>query len=205
MMTAMMTKHLLALDVATVVGCCDGAIGGEPRLWSWFLDDAGPLRGARLHALAGFLDRYFAQQPCDGVVYEAPLGLGAMHRIGAQEATVALLRGAVGVVEERCYAHNKPVADLPAQAARESVLGWRTHRKGQGVVVKRRKPVAGKPDVRDETVKERIMREVALYAVAPMNDNEADAFVLWRFACNKENPRLALASTPLFREEESHG
>ena len=190
---------LVAFDLATVVGCCDGRIGGEPRLFSWYLDDAGPGRPARLHHLAEFLNRYFQKEPCDGVVYEAPMPVGmigepARQRIMLSEANVALARGLIGVLEERCYAHGLQVAPVPVQAARVSVLGWRTNRGGGRVVAKR------DGSTRDETTKERVLREVRLLGPTPDNDNEADAYVLWRYACNRENPRLAIASTPLFRE-----
>lgn len=186
---------IAAFDLATETGCCDGPVDGTCRLWSWFLRDGGDTRGGRLHHLAGFLTRYFTACPVDAVVYEAPMQLGAMHRIGAQEATVAFLRGAIGVLEERCFAFHKQVAGITAQDARSSVLGWRLNKKGTGELVKRRDG-----SVRDEGTKERVMAGVRHYGVNPGNDNEADAFVVWRCACNQQNPRLAVASTPLFAE-----
>lgn len=186
---------ILGIDLATVTGLCDGEIGTKvPRCWSWFLRDAGDSRPARLLMLRRFLVKYFETQPCDLVVYEAPMSLGAMSTMGASEETVALLRGAIGVLELTCEEHGKPVESVPVQDARASVLGWRTNRKGSAGTLRLKN---GK--VREETTKERVMREVNALGIPVDNDNTADAFVVWRWACNSRVPRLAVEQTPLFR------
>lgn len=175
---------LTAFDLATATGVCDGPTGGKPRVWSWFLDDCGTSRPARFALLASLLRRYFETQPCDAVVYEAPMNIAAMGRIGSQDAVVAFLRGAIGVLELVCYEHNKPVRDLNVQDARQGVLGWRTNRS----TVK---------------TKNRVIDEVKLFGTHVENEHEADACVLWHYACASSNPRLAVAMTPLFRERSA--
>lgn len=179
---------ILAADLATDTGCCDGVVGiNKPRLWSWYLRDAGESRPARLLMLAGFLRRYFQTQPCDAVVYEAPMPLGMLvskpgkRGFMMSEANVAFARGAIGVLEMCCEEAGKPVSSGSVQDARQSVLGWRTNRDG------------------DVQTKARVKREVALLGIEFDNDNEADAYVMWAYACALQNPRLAAAYTPLFR------
>jgi hypothetical protein len=181
---------IAAFDLATATGVCDGPVGGKPRLFSWYLADGGDTRPARLHSLHGFLDRYFAKCECDAVVYEAPMPIGMLvHKPSAKkgpimsEANVAFARGAIGVLEERCFAHGKQCESASVQDARSSVLGWRTNR-GET----------------DEATKARVVREVTkIHRVPAESDNEADSWVIWQYACNLQNPRLAVMQTPLFR------
>jgi hypothetical protein len=175
---------ICAFDLATATGCCDGPVGGKPRLWSWYLSDAGPERPRRLHALAEFLNKYFAQEPCDAVVYEAAQTITVMAEIGATDDTVAFLRGAIGVLEERCCAHGKAVQGLGVQDARASVLGWRINNKKRSGIA----------------TKKRVLQDVRVQGIKPETDNEADAWVMWMYACCRNNPRVAIAMTPLFRE-----
>lgn len=190
-------KIIAAFDLATATGICDGPVGGKPRLFSWFLDDAGDGRPERLFKLATFLRRYFAKEPCDGVVYEAPMPLGMLNSHPAKdgdrkgfmlsEANVAFARGAIGVLEMTCAEFKKPVKAVKVQDARKSVLGWATN-------VQKRSGVA---------TKKRVVDEVKRLGVDAENDNECDAYVAWAYACAQMNPRLAAAYTPLFRETGS--
>lgn len=172
---------IAAFDLATATGVCDGQVGGRARLFSWYLSDAGTTHGARFHALAEFLNRYFAQEPCDAVVYEKPLDVAALANMHRNDAMVMFARGCIGVLEERCYALKKPCEAISVQDARQLVLGWRRNSKKSGL-----------------KTKDRVMRDVRLHGVKPENDNEADAYVLWACASARSNPRLAAALTPLF-------
>lgn len=177
----MSQKIVAAFDLATATGVCDGAVGAHPpRLFSWYLRDGGDSRPDRLLELRSFLVRYFAQEPCDAVVYEAPMHLAIMARIGAQEETVAFLRGSIGVLEMTCAEFKKDVVGVNVQDARQSVLGWRANKSNQ-------------------KTKRRVMDEVKQLGVLAENDNEADAYVVWAYACNRLNPRLAMHYTPLFQ------
>jgi len=172
---------ILALDIASDVGCCDGMPGGNPRLWTWHLRDAGKSRQQRLLMLSRFLSSYFIGNAVTGAFYEAPLPLSVMFKIGAIEDTVALLRGAIGVFELACAERTVVCQPVSVQDARESVFGWRTNPRGE--------------------TKRRVLAEVrSIYGVEPENDHEADAFVIWRWACNVGDSKLALAGAPLFRE-----
>jgi hypothetical protein len=180
---------LVAFDLATATGVCDGEVGGRPRLWSWYLRDGGDTRPQRLYHLARFLRKYFEHCPCDGVVYEGAIPLGMLNshpKRGGKgfiisEANVAFARGAIGVLEMTCCEFGKPVEALSVQDARQSVLGWRVN--------KTNKPT-----------KKRVMDEIMplLGEVKPETADEADAAILWLYACARSNPRLALAYTPLF-------
>lgn len=176
-----------AFDLATATGVCDGALNAKPRLFSWFLSDAGPERPKRLLMLAELLGRYFTQEPVDDVVYEAPMPLGMIgskkdKRVMMSEDAVAFSRGAIGVLEMMCARHGKPVSSVRVMDARQAVLGWRANvEKRSGIKTKRR-----------------VMQDVAILGAKPENDNEADSFVLWRYRGDILNPRLAVARTPLF-------
>lgn len=173
---------IAAFDIASTTGVCDGPVNGKPRLWSWHLRDAGDSRPDRLLMFHRFLCKYFDDQWVDAVVYEAPLNIAVMSRIGAQEATVAFLRGAIGVLEMTCRKFDKPVTAAMVHQARASVLGWRVNKTGANT-------------------KARVLAEVRRVLTCPVeNDNEADAYVIWAYACALQNPRLAAAYTPLFAQ-----
>jgi hypothetical protein len=196
---------ITAFDLATAAGVCDGAPGGKPRLWTWYLSDGGGSRPERLLHLARFLRKYFEQEPCDGVVYEKPIPLGMLnsHQPGPNmgpgflaggkggrgkgfmlsEDNVAFARGAIGVLEMTCAEFGKPVEGLAVQDARQAVLGWRINSAKKS----------------GEETKDRVVREVTqVFKIAAENDNECDAWVLHQFACARANPRTALQMTPLF-------
>jgi Holliday junction resolvasome RuvABC endonuclease subunit len=176
---------LLALDIASVVGCCDGEVGGTPRLWTWDLRDVGPTRGERFMALHRLLQQYFNEADCDGVVYETPMGLAAMVERGATADTIIMLVGAIGVVELVCAERGKKVESLAVQSARASVLGW------------------GRNTDKRQKTKDRVFNDVTkLFSVPAANHNEADAWVLWSYACARLNPRVAATMTPLFRSAQ---
>ena len=178
---------ILGLDIATITGCCDGAVGGTPRIWSWHLKDGGASRPDRFLHLAKLLRNYFKTQPCSAVVYELPMPLGMMgnkkdNRIMMSEANVAFARGAIGVVEMTCAEFGKPVEGVSVMDARQSVLGWRTNR--------------------DKSIKtkDRVMRDVRALGYHADGDNESDSVVIWRYCCNRLDPKLAIEQTPLFRQ-----
>jgi hypothetical protein len=189
---------IAAFDLATATGCCDGAPGASPRLWTWYLRDGGDSRPQRLFHLTKFLRRYFEQQQCDGVVYEKPMPIGMLNShqpkkgFGGEapkkgfimsEDNIAFARGAIGVLESTCVEFGKPVEGLAVQDARQAVLGWRINNaKTSG-----------------EETKKRVVREVTtIFRIDAENDNECDAWVLHAYACSRINPRVALTMTPLF-------
>lgn len=175
---------ILAIDLATNVGCADGKIGSVPRIWSWCLADAGEGRAWRFVLLRQFLCRYFATNECTHVVFEKPMNVAVMAKIGTSEDTMMFLMGGLGVVEEAAATHGKEVAGIGVQEARRMVLGWSTNKS-------------------DQKTKPRVMAEVKRLGVDPKTPDEADAAVLFFAAAARMNPRLAAAYTPLFREKIS--
>lgn len=173
-------RMIAAFDVATDTGGCDGAPGGKPRTWSWHLRDFGNSRPHRLLGLRNLLVAYFEEAPVDLVVYEAPLPIAIMNRIGAQDETVALLRGAIGVLEATCAGAGIAVEAVKVQDARQSVLGWRTNKGSKATKVV-------------------VLQEAVALGAPCETHNEADAWVIWQYACNRANPRLAVMQQPLFR------
>ena len=169
---------IAAFDIATQTGCADGFANGKPRCWHWNLKDAGS-RPAKLAQLRYYCDRYFAETKVDALFYEKGLGLGAAMEIGMSDDTMALLRGAIGVVES-CAAHAKipRIEAVGVQEARRHLLGSGRIPRGQGkVLVRERCRVLG-------------------WDVA--NDDESDAACIWALGCGQMSPAMAAMTTPLF-------
>jgi hypothetical protein len=175
---------IAAFDVATATGVCDGACGGTPRVFTWYLDDAGKERARKLCYFRRLLDKYFAENHAiEAVYYEAPVNIRAMMRIGATDETIALLRGAVGVLES-CAVHAgiQCVEPVPVQNARDALTGQRTFKRVNG----------------KSTAKDAIIGTAKTMGVKVENEHEADSFAVWWYACALHNPRIAHVSQPLF-------
>jgi len=176
-----------AFDIATATGACDGVVGATPRVWTWYLDDAGKHRAHKLCYFRRLLDMYFAERSVDAVYYEQPVNLRVMMKIGATEDTIALLRGAIGVIESSAvHAGIQTVEPVNLHAAREALTGQRTFPR-----VKK-----GKRSV--STAKGVITKTAELMGVNVATDHEADAYAVWWYACAIQNPHLAHLSQPLF-------
>jgi hypothetical protein len=184
----MTAPFIACFDLATTTGCCDGPVGGRPRFWQWDLRDGGEARPARLLHLWNFLGSYLTEQRVDRLFYEAPVPLAAMMEIGSDEDTIQFLRSTIAVLELAAAAHEIPVASWPVQSARKSVCGRATF-------PTERNPRTGK---KEGTAKREVMRYVRLLGHEPESDNEADAIVGWYYECSLLNPRVAMATTPLF-------
>jgi hypothetical protein len=174
---------IAAFDIATAVGACDGLVGARPRVWTWFLDDAGAPRRLKLCYFRRLLDEYFGSLHVDAVYYEQPVNLRVLMKIGATEETVALLRGAIGVIESSAtHAGIQTVMPVAVQDARAALTGKRTFPKHKG----------------KSTAKDAIMDTARMMGVDVATDHEADAYAVWWYACAMNNPRLAHLSQPLF-------
>jgi hypothetical protein len=163
---------IAAFDIATHTGVCFGPVGGKPKLMTWDLYKGGTSRPWRLYYLAQCLERFFSENSIDVLRYEAAMSIAVANRVGSSEATQMLLRGAIGVVE--CEAARARIPDIGSFTVHAA-------RKHLGAV--------GKPEV---------MRICRMLRVKVANDNEADAFAGWSYACGLANPRLAHLVTPLF-------
>jgi hypothetical protein len=176
---------IAAFDVATSTGVCVGELGGKPSFLTWNLRAGGASRPMRLLYFMRSLRDFFDVWPEASVVYEAPQTMATMNRIGTADSTIAFLRGAIGVLEATCAERGRPVEAIPVQDARGSILGWRTNPRPKGK--------------KKSDTKARVFREVQYHGVYPKTEDEADAAVLWLYACARLNPRIALQMTPLFR------
>lgn len=175
--------NIAAFDIATATGGCSGLPGSKPLVWTWFLDDAGKDRPRKLCYFRRLLDTYFDSVDLEAVYYEQPVNLRAMLRIGATDDTIALLRGAVGVLES-CAVHAgiQTVEAVSVQNARGILTGQRTFPRVNG----------------KSTAKDVITRTARTMGVEVVTDHEADAYAVWWYACAKHNPRIAHLSQPLF-------
>lgn len=174
---------IAAFDIATATGGCDGVPGLKPRVWTWFLDDAGKPRAFKLCYFRRLLDQYFGSMKVDAVYYEQPINIRTLMRIGATDETIALLRGAVGVIES-CAVHAgiQSVSAVSVQDAREALTGQRTFKRVKG----------------KSTAKDAIVKTATTMGVDVATEHEADAYAVWWYACAKFNPQLAHLSQPLF-------
>lgn len=180
----MARPFIAAFDLATATGCADGYPDQKaPRLWSWYLDDAGSERAHRLAYLWRFCDSYFIQQkslglPVDEVVYEKPLGIAVIAQMMAKrlyntsEETLSTLRGSIGVLEA-CAAHHgiRVIRGMDIKDARKHLTGQRTFPDGNA--------------------KQATLRASHALGWNPQNDNEADASALWALAVGQANPLYA--------------
>ena len=174
---------IAAFDLATATGCADGRPGDKrPRLWSWYLDDAGSERAPKLGLLWRFCDAYFLQQkeqgqPVDEVVYEKPLGIAVIASMMAKgqyrtsEEVLATLRGSIGVLEACAAHHGIKVRGMDIKDARKHLTGQRTFPDGNA--------------------KRATMRAAGALGWDPQNDNEGDAAALWSLAVGQANPLYA--------------
>jgi hypothetical protein len=179
---------IAAFDVATATGVCDGACGDTPRVFTWYLDDAGKERARKLCYFRRLLDRYFAENHAiEAVYYEAPLNSAVMMQIGSSDDVIALLRGSIGVLEASAvHAGIQCVEPLNLQSARQALTGQRTFarvKKGSRMV---------------STAKDVITATAKSMGVTVATDHEADAYAVWFYACALHNPRIAHVSQPLF-------
>lgn len=183
----MSIKPLIAcFDIATSTGVCVGRPGEKhPLVWTWDLRRAGKSRPYRLLYLATLCVELFEAQQVDIVAYEAPMPLAVMHKIGANEETLLLLRGAIGIVEaEAARAKIETIKSFSVQDARKHFVGQRTFPKGKN----------GRSAAKDFVL---IMCDTL--GIKVTNDNEADAVAGWSYECALANPRIAHLGTPLFQ------
>ena len=191
----MAQPFIAAFDLATATGCADGYPSQQaPRLWSWYLDDAGGFRPARLAYLWRFCSTYFEQQralgqPVDEVVYELPMNIGTIANAMARgsfvtsEETLATLRGSIGVLEAAAANVGiQTIRGMDIKDARKHVTGQRTFPKGVDA-------------------KAMTMRAVVALGWRPENNNESDAAVLWALAAGQASPAAAATTRAVHMDQ----
>lgn len=126
-----------------------------------------------------YCERYFATYRVDALFYERGLSLAAAMEIGMSDDTMALLRGAIGVVEACAARAGIPrIEAVGVQEARRHLLGSGRIPKGQGKkLVRERCHVLGWPTA---------------------NEDESDAAAIWSLGCGLMSPMTAHLNTPLF-------
>lgn len=176
---------IAAFDVATATGVCLGRPSDrKPFVTTWNLREAGKSRPRRLLLFSRLLDSLFKGHSVDIVRYEAPMPIAVANRIGASEDVMLLLRGAIGVLEERaCAAGIEDIGSFAVQDARQHFVGRRTFRRG----------ASGK-----SAAKEQVMLMCRTLGIEVGDDNSADAVAGWSYCCALANPRIAHLSSPLF-------
>lgn len=167
-----------AFDIATSTGCADGPTNGRPRCWTWSMKrPAG--RPAKLALLRDYADRYFAENRPDAVFYERGLGIAAAMEIGMSDDTMALLRGAIGIIEasaaKACIPHIQAVG---VQEARRYLLGPGRIPRGQGKAL--------------------VFERCKSLGCNVTNNDESDAAAIWYLGCGLLSPGSAHLIQPLF-------
>lgn len=186
-------KILIAgFDIATVCGCADGCVkDNRPRAWTWDLRNAGKDRPARLAMLMDYCDRYFRDNQVDGFFYEKGLPIAALFasiekggtqaafRMGATDATIGFLRGAIGVVEACAQRAKVPrIEGVSVQEARRQLLGPGRIPKGEGKYI--------------------VSERCRVLGWEHKNQDESDALAIWSLGVGLMSPLNNYRSMPLF-------
>jgi hypothetical protein len=184
--------RILALDLATETGAADGLTTDQkPRLWSWYLADAGEGRPRRLAFLRRFVDSYLAEFKPDLVVFELPLNIATIASMMAKgiyvtkEDTLAFLRGSIGVVECCAGFAGVEIRGVDIKTARKHLTGRATY------------PDGGAKDA--------TMRACRALGWNAANHNESDAAALWSLAVGQSNPKMAAAVRAAMGGEDATG
>jgi len=126
-----------------------------------------------------YCTRYLDENHLDALFYEAGMTARVAMRVGCQDDTFALLRGAIGVVEACAARARVPVIRaVNVQDARKHFVGQRSFAKGKS--------------------KDAVWRHCKLLRWPAENLDESDACAIWDWGCAQVNPRTSYASAPLF-------
>jgi hypothetical protein len=174
------TETVLALDLATRFGWCEGEIGGKPRFGS---ERCAPSGAASPAVFGGFLKwmgtRMQAFRP-NVVAYEAPLAPSLM-RGKTTVQTSRILLGLPAITEAVCDRVGiYTVLEARVDDVRQHFLGVRT--------------------MRGDEAKRAVMARCRQLGLDPPDDNAADAVALWDYVCAMRNPKLQALRTPLFEK-----
>jgi hypothetical protein len=171
---------ITGMDIATSCGVADGCPGdNKPRAFTWDLRAHGKARTDKLAALMRYCERYFSENRVDALFYERGLPLAVAMKIGMSDDTMALLRGAIGIVEACASRAGVPrIEGIGVQEARRRLLGPGRIPAGEG-----------KDLVRDRC-------RVLGWKVS--NDDEADAACIWSMGVGIMSPMNSYKSMPLF-------
>lgn len=178
-----MDQTILAYDLATCTGWCEGVPGGEPRYGSIRFAPAGSSTAAIFGgAIKTFVERLQAFRP-RVVVFEAPFAPSVMR--GKTNANTArILLGLPAILEGCCYrlgVHD--LREVSVGDVRQHFLGTRK--------------------LRSAEAKRAVIERCRALGFSPTDDNAADAIAVWHYASALIDPRSAARSTPLFGDVRS--
>ena len=174
----MSAGSVLALDLATQMGWCEGAPGEKPTSGTVRLAPPGSGSAAVLGGLVGWLGQRLTTFRYRMVVFEAPLD-PRWQKQPRSEKTARMLIGLCGITEGVCHQTGHRVMEANVQDVRKHVLGVRPQ-KGEG------KPM--------------VMKQLKTLGYAYRDDNEADAIALWLYATALADSRIAQMTHPLFNQ-----
>lgn len=170
-----MNGGILALDLASHTGWCEGIPGETPTHGSLRFAPPSSGPGAVLGGLLDFMAKRLSAFRYRAVVYEAPLDprwKGNQTNLN----TARILIGMPGVVEAVCNLTGTPVREATSGDVRMHMIGCRP------------KKDAAKPMVIAKA------RELGF---DPQDDDAADAIMIWHYACSMLAPKEARDTTPL--------
>jgi hypothetical protein len=178
---------IAAFDLATSTGICWGRVGDRrPTLATWNTREGGKTRPARFLWFFNHCHDFFDEQQVDQLWYEAPLAVNVMNKIGTADETITMLRGLIAILELTAIRFGmKPdqIHAFEVQDAREHLTGKRRH---------------GRSADGKSLAKQAVMDVCRMLRVDVADDNQADAYCGWSYACGLANPRIAHLVTPLF-------
>lgn len=173
-----MTGSILALDLATQMGWCEGepGTGARPFSGTHRLAPAGSTPGAVFGGAVDWLATRLTAGRYRMIVYEAPMDPRHMK---TNINTARILLGLPAIVEG--IAHQTGhwrVMEASVHDVRKHLLG-------------------GRPSKGD--AKRAVIERLRVIGYQPADDNEADAIALWLYACAVAEPRRTQMTSPLFR------
>jgi hypothetical protein len=174
--SALAHKTVLALDIASVVGWCEGPLAGPLHYGSHRLAPEGSGDGAVLAGMLTWLGQRLAVSKPAILVYEAPLDPRHMQK--TTKATLRRLIGLPAVAEAIAYRFG--VYDVREIESGDLKLFWH-----------------GKRNLRREIVKPLTMRKMRALGYEPRDEDAADAIAVHRY--------LAAYLDPAYRVEAQAG
>ncbi|RRY08851.1 hypothetical protein [Brucella anthropi] len=171
---------ILALDIATNLGWCEGEPGSEPRFGNVRLAPDGSSQAAVFGGMIGFIGTRLQAFKPRTIVFEAP-ELFRLRSGRATRETIEVLFGLPAVMQG--VAHRMGVYDVQ-EATTNDVRGY----------------FIGQRNLKREVAKREVVAECHRRGWDVKNDDEGDACAIWSYMCAVKVPELRTsgAKTPLF-------
>jgi crossover junction endodeoxyribonuclease RuvC len=170
-----MRASVLALDLASTMGFCEGMPGERPVSGSVRLGSPGASQGEIYDQFAQFLLPKLRAFRFGLIVAEAPV---SPRYSKTNQKTTEMLLGLHAWQRGICHmTGHYNMKTESAQRVRKFLLG--------------KMPAKGQAKVE-------VMAKVRALGFDPADDNEADAIALWLFTCNEVAPGQAMKIDPLF-------